>query len=134
MYDLTLNPGVSLNRNLKQSLAWSKSQREVATLISGSYAAGVVAKWREMLDKFDRDPSMPNPYKEVEERTTSLPPFWYLIAYRQPLDLTIAELQKELLKERKLASNANSLSTDTLPSSISPGTFFQKAIEVEDRL
>ena len=105
-------------------LAWSKSQREVATLISGSYVAGVVAKWREMLDKFDHDPSMPNPYKEVEEHTT----------YHQPLDLTIAELQKELLKEGKLTSNANSLSTDTLPSSISPGTFFQKAIEVEDRL
>lgn len=68
IHNLTLDLGASLERSLRRSLAWSKTQREVATLISGSYSAEVVAKWREMLDNFDRDPSMPNPYKEVEQR------------------------------------------------------------------
>ena len=88
-----------------------------------------------MRDKFDRDPNMPNPYKEVEDcmflffsllcRTISYP----------LLDLTIAKVQKELLKEAKQASNANPLSGGDVPSSdVSPGLFFQKAVEVEDRL
>ena len=130
---LNLGPGTSLDRNLRQSLVWSKSQREVATLISESYLLAVVDGWREMRDKFDRDPSMPNPYKEVEDRTFSSL-LCRFVSY-PVLDLTIAKLQKELLKEAKQASNANPLSGGDVPSSeVSPGMFFQKAIEVEDRL
>ncbi|KAF9781860.1 hypothetical protein BJ322DRAFT_1010483, partial [Thelephora terrestris] len=113
----TLKLRVALNRNLQRSVAWSTSQREVATLISGSYPAEIVAKWREMRANFDRDPSRPNPYKEVERH------------------LTIAELQKELLKEAKPASDAHPLPVaDARSSNVSPGTLFQKAIEVEDRI
>jgi hypothetical protein len=63
-----LDPGATLDRNLRRSLAWRKSQREVATLISESYPAAIVDKWRIMRENFDRDRSKPNPYKEVEER------------------------------------------------------------------
>lgn len=73
MRDLTLGPGTSLVKNLQRSLAWSETQREVAALISESYPANVVAKWREMRDNFDRDPSMPNPYEEAEQRMVPPP-------------------------------------------------------------
>ena len=57
---------MSLNRNLLRSFTWSKSQWEVANLISGSYTAEVVEKWQKMRNDFDRDSSLPNPYEEVE--------------------------------------------------------------------
>ena len=76
---------------------------------------------------------MPNLYKEVEDCTFSSL-LCRFISY-PVLDLTIAKLQKELLKEAKQASNANPLSgRDVLSSEVSPGMFFQKAIEVEDQL
>ena len=61
------SPGTFLEKNLRQSLAWSKSQREVAMQISESYSAATVDKWRRMRDKFDLDPSEPNPYKEPND-------------------------------------------------------------------
>ena len=64
-------PPVSLDRNLRRSVAWSKTQREVANLISESYPAEAVTKWRKMRDDFDRDSSMPNPYEEVEQHMVS---------------------------------------------------------------
>ena len=112
---------------------WSKSQREVATLISESYSADVVDKWREMRAEFDRDHSMPNPYKETEDRMFSS-------AFIHPslirfLGLTIAKLQMELLVEAKTISNENPLAVGgAQSSSISPSTFFQKAIDLEERL
>ena len=61
--------GASLERNLRRSFAWSKSQREVANLMSGSYPTPTVDNWRKMRDEFDLDPSKPNPYKEVDNCT-----------------------------------------------------------------
>jgi len=58
--------GVALDRNLRRSFAWKVSQREVANLISGSYAPDVVEKWHKMWNDFDLDTTMPNPYEEVE--------------------------------------------------------------------
>ena len=132
MRDLTLVTGTSLDRNLRRSLAWSKSQREIAALVSESYPTAVVDKWREMRDSFDRDTSMPNPYKEVEDRTIFSIFLSSSIFSDQDLDLTIAKLQKELLKEAMHTSNGSPLSTTS--SSLSSGIFFQKAIEVEDRM
>ena len=60
--------GTALERNLRRSLAWEKSQREVATLISGAYSAATVDKWRKMRDEFDLDNSKPNPYEELDNR------------------------------------------------------------------
>ena len=60
--------GKMLERNLCRSLAWKKSQREVATLISGAYSAATVDKWCKMHDEFDRDNTKPNPYEEVDNR------------------------------------------------------------------
>ena len=134
-YSLTLSAGVSLNKNLQRSLAWSTSQREVATLISESYPVDIVAKWRRMRADFDLNPSMPNPYKEVERRTVLHLPPSFICLLTQSLDFTIAELQKELLNEAKHPSAAHVVSVADAPSpSVSPGTFFQKAIEVEDRM
>ena len=45
--------GKMLERNLHRSLAWNKSQQEVATLISGAYSAATVNKWCKMRDEFD---------------------------------------------------------------------------------
>jgi hypothetical protein len=69
LHILILNSGTSLDRNLRRSFAWSKTQREVATLISKSYPAAVVNEWRKIRDDFDRDPLKANPYEEVEQRT-----------------------------------------------------------------
>jgi len=63
--------GVALDRNLRRSFAWKVSQREVANLISASYAPDVVEKWHKMRNDFDLDPTMPNPYEEVENREFS---------------------------------------------------------------
>ena len=60
--------GTTLKRNLRRSLAWKKSQREVATLISGAYSTATVEKWCKMRDEFDLDNSKPNPYEEVDNR------------------------------------------------------------------
>ena len=60
--------GKTLERNLRRSLAWKKSQREVATLISGTYSTATVEKWCKMRDEFDLDNSKPNPYEEVDNR------------------------------------------------------------------
>ena len=59
-------PGVLLDRNLRRSVAWKKSQRDVANLISGSYTPDVVNRWYKMREDFDNVFSMPNPYEEVE--------------------------------------------------------------------
>ena len=61
--------GVSLDKNLRLSLAWSKSQREVATLVSGSYLDATVNEWRKMREEFDLDQSKPDPYEEVDNRS-----------------------------------------------------------------
>ena len=58
--------GTFLEKNLQRSLAWRKSQREIATLMSGSYPVATVDKWRKMRDEFDLDPSKPNPYEEID--------------------------------------------------------------------
>jgi hypothetical protein len=61
--------GTSLDRNLRRSLAWKTSQREVADLITSSYEASTIREWQKMRDDFDRDSSKPNPYEEIENRT-----------------------------------------------------------------
>ena len=61
--------GTFLNKNLQVSLAWSKSQRKVATLVSESYSTAIVDEWRKMRDEFDLDQSKPNPYEEVDNRS-----------------------------------------------------------------
>lgn len=58
--------GTFLNKNLQLSLAWSRSQREVATLVSRSYLDVTVNQWQKMRDEFDLDQSNPNPYEEVD--------------------------------------------------------------------
>lgn len=40
--------------------------------MSGSYSSDIVDKWRQMRNDFDRDPSKPNPYQEVENRMSSI--------------------------------------------------------------
>ena len=62
---------MSLNRNLQRLFMWSRSQREVANLISGTYMPDIVKKWHKMQNDFDHNPSMPNPYEEVETRKVS---------------------------------------------------------------
>lgn len=74
----TLTSGVLFDKNLRRSVAWKKTQREVATLISGSYPADVVAKWHKMRDAYDNDPNMPNPYEEAEDCAVSFT--YYLTA------------------------------------------------------
>ena len=72
-------PGASLDKNLRRSLLWSNSQREVANLICKSHPKELVKTWKQMRDRFDRDSSKPNPYEEVESGATNLLPS-FLIA------------------------------------------------------
>lgn len=102
--------------------------------MSSSYPASVVNQWRQMRDKFDQDSSMPNPYEESEDRMFFFST-WLIPVLPSLLDLTIAKLQRELLKEAKQTSNANPLSAgDPQRYGVSSLTFFQKAIELEDRV
>lgn len=122
---------MSLDRNLLRSLAWSKSQREVANLISGSYTVEVVEKWHKMRNDFDGDSSKPNPYEEVEKRTSG-----FLLCLGVPsltsfVDCTMAQLRLELLKEELKQTSGTG---DTRPHKVSAGAFFRKAIEIEDRV
>ena len=63
--------GKLLEKCLRRSLAWKKSQREVATMMSNAFDPATVDKWRKMRDEFDLDGSMPNPYEEPDNRTFS---------------------------------------------------------------
>ena len=63
--------GVFLLKNLHRSLVWGKYQREAATSLSKRYSKEIIDKWVEMRDKFDEDPTSPNPYKEPKNRTHS---------------------------------------------------------------
>ena len=80
LYNLIHRVGKALDKNFRRSLAWSKSQREIADLMSGSYPPDIVDKWHEMRDDFDCDPSKPNPYQEVENRVSSVC-FFGLLSY-----------------------------------------------------
>ncbi|KAF9789306.1 hypothetical protein BJ322DRAFT_1000561 [Thelephora terrestris] len=101
----------SLEKNLRRSLAWSRSQREVANLVSQSYSPETVDVWRKMRDEFDLDQSKPNPYKEVENRTT------------------MKQLKLALLKEEAAELTEHGPS----PHKVSAGAFFDKAIMIENR-
>ena len=58
--------GVSLLKNLKKSLAWSKTQRAVANKAPESLPADTLAQWSTMRQEFDQDRAKPNPYEEPE--------------------------------------------------------------------
>ena len=60
--------GVFLLKNLRSSLAWSKSQRAIATSLSQRYPKETISEWIEMRNRFDRDLESPNPYKEPKTR------------------------------------------------------------------
>jgi hypothetical protein len=60
--------GRLLENNLRKSLAWKKSQRQVAALMSGAFSATTVDGWRKMREAFDLDQTNPDPYEEVEHR------------------------------------------------------------------
>lgn len=65
-FNVLCSLGKFFEKSLQRSLAWSKSQREVATLMSKSYKNPIVDKWHKMRKEFDLDPSKPNPYKETD--------------------------------------------------------------------
>jgi len=64
--------GAFLDKNLQRSFTWSKTQRELATLLSASYSDKTVDAWRKMRDEFDLDQSKPNPYEEIDNCKVSL--------------------------------------------------------------
>ena len=118
--------GKLLEKNLRRSLAWKKSQREVATLMSAAFDTATVNKWREIRDAFDLNDSEPNPYEEVDNRTYFFRDASVLIDGF--IDVTMAQLKLELLKEE-----AKELSEGPLPQKVLAGAFLRKAIEIEDR-
>ena len=119
--------GKLLEKNLRRSLVWEKSQRDIATLMSGAFDAATVDKWRKMREEFDSDHSKPNPYEEHDNRTfisSEMPP----PPSHQFIDITMAQLKLELLKEE-----AKELTEGTSAHKVSVGAFLRKAIEIEDR-
>lgn len=119
--------GKTLERNLRRSLAWKKSQRGVATLISGAYSTATIEKWNKMRDEFDLDNSKPNPYEEVDNRRSLSSNFLGLFL-TSPIDVTMHQLKMELLKEE-----ARELSQGGPLHQVSAGAFLRKAVEIEDR-
>jgi hypothetical protein len=119
--------GTSLEKSLRRSLAWSKSQREAAKLMSGSFETAIVDSWRKMREAFDLDQTKPNPYEEVDNRAFFprqiflFPPDWFP-------DVTMAKLKLDLLKEEAKESSGRAQ-----PHKVSAGAFFRKAIEIEGR-
>jgi hypothetical protein len=118
--------GKLLEKTLRRSLVWKKSQREVAALMSGAFDPKVVDKWREMRELFDLDQTNPNPYEEVDNRTSIF--YNVSICADEGPDVTLAQLKLELLKE-----DAKQLAGGTPTNKVSAGTFIRKAIEIEDR-
>lgn len=118
--------GKFLEKNLRRSLIWKKSQREVATLMSGAFDPDTVGKWRKMRELFDLDQTKPNPYEEVDNRTYA--PYDVPVCADEYPDVTLAQLKLELLKE-----DAKELAGGTPTNKVSAGTFIRKAIEIEDR-
>jgi len=118
--------GILLEKNLRRSLAWSKSQREIATLMSASYPVTTVDEWRKMRDEFDLDQSKPNPYEEVDNRA-----FFFQqtpLTTDQIPDVTMAQLKLQLLQEE-----AKELTERGPMYKVSPGAFFRKALDIEER-
>ena len=65
-YSHPVHLGKLLEKNLRKSLTWKKSQREVAALMSGAFSATIVDGWRKMREAFDLDQTQPDPYKEID--------------------------------------------------------------------
>lgn len=57
-------PGTFLLKNLRRSVAWSKSQRAFAVAISAKHPEDIIKEWSEMREAFDKDATKPNPYEE----------------------------------------------------------------------
>lgn len=75
---LTSSLGAFLLKNLRRSVAWSKTQRTFALAISAKHPADVLQRWTKMREDFDKDSAKPNPYKEPRVRT-SIAVFLYSI-------------------------------------------------------
>lgn len=58
--------GVSLLKNLRKALTWSKTQRAVADKASQGLPATTLTDWTNMRQDFDRDRGKPNPYEEPD--------------------------------------------------------------------
>ena len=65
---LTSFLGAFLLKNLRRSVAWSKTQRSFALAISAKHPTHVLQQWKKMREDFDRDPAKPNPYEEPRVR------------------------------------------------------------------
>lgn len=63
---LSFHLGTSLLKNLRQLLAWSKTQRAVASKVSECLPAETLVSWNTMWQQFDRGCTKPNPYEEPE--------------------------------------------------------------------
>ena len=51
-------------KNLRWSLALSRTQRTFALAMSTKHPADVLQQWANMHNNFDKDPTKPNPYEE----------------------------------------------------------------------
>lgn len=79
-----------------------------------------------MRDEFDLDQSKFNPYEEVDNCRSSF--FLNISSPDRSSDVTMAQLKLELLKEEARAFVGHGQ-----PPKVSPGAFFKKVIEMEDR-
>ena len=96
--------------------------------MSESYPADVVSQWRKMREDFDRDPSKLNPYEEVDDRM-SFSFLNYIVSNSTHIDLTMAQLRLELLKEE-----VSQVPSADNPPGVSAVAFFWKALDIEERL
>ena len=94
--------------------------------MSESLPESTVDKWCKMRDAYDLDPSKLNPYREVDRCACflSLP---ISPLPNQLLAVTLDKLRLQLLEEE-----SRELADSGLPSKISSGAFFHKALKIEN--
>lgn len=95
--------------------------------MSGTYPVSIIDEWRTMRDVYDLDQTKPNPYEEVDSRTSV-----FLHGFLPPPnllpDVTMAKLRMELAKEE-----AKELLARAPLRKVSAGVFFCKAMDAEER-
>ena len=124
---LSFHPGVTLLRNLRKALVWSKTQRAIADNASACLLDDTLVDWAKMRQDFDRDRTKPNPYEEPEtcELPQTFPPLSVLIF----IVVTMATLRRQFDKDedRKLRRGC------TPPHTVTSSTFIWNAIQIEEQ-
>ena len=121
--------GVSLLKNLRKALTWSKTQHANADKASQGLPATTLTDWTNMRNEFDRDRKKPNPYEEPE--TCKL---LRSLSTHSILILTLTVVTVASLRRKFNNNNARKLRRGHVPPHIiSPSSFLGSALQIEEQ-